>query len=97
MTTVSLKFAKALRTQNLTSGYTPLTQTLCHRRHLCDDFFYKIVMNSKDKLHELLPYIHSKVSSLRNKRMFTIPRCKTDRFKNSYIAAAVRYNTSCNF
>ena len=55
-----------------------------YRSHLCDDFLNKIAMNPKDKLHELLPYNHSKVSSLRNKRMFTIPRCKTDRFKTLF-------------
>ena len=52
-----------------------------HRSHLCDEFFNKIVMNPNDKLHGLLPYNLSVISSLRNKRNFTIPICKTDRSK----------------
>ena len=64
-----------------------------HRSHLCDEFFNKIVMNPNDKLHGLLPYNLSVISSLRNKRNFTIPICKTDRFKNPLIiTAAGRYN-----
>jgi hypothetical protein len=52
-----------------------------------------MVMNPNDKLHGLLPYNLSVISSLRNKINFTIPVCKTDRFKNSFIiAAAGRYN-----
>ena len=42
-----------------------------HRSHLCDEFFKKIVMNPNDKLHGLLPYNLSVISSLRNKRNFT--------------------------
>jgi hypothetical protein len=64
-----------------------------HRSYHCEKFFNKIVMNPNDKLHGLLPYNQSVISSLRGKRNFTIPICKTDRFKNSFIiAAAGRYN-----
>ena len=64
----------------------------------CDDFFKKILLNPNDKLHGLLPYNISVISSLRNKRNFTIPICKTDRFKNSFIiAAARRYNDYTSF
>ena len=43
-----------------------------HRSYLCDDFFKKILLNSNDKLHGLLPNNISVISSLRNKRNFTI-------------------------
>ena len=69
-----------------------------HRSYLCDDFFKKILLNPSDKLHGLLPYNISVISSLRNKRIFTIPICKTDRFKNSFIIAAARwYNDYTSF
>ena len=61
-----------------------------HRSYLCDDFFKKILLNPNDKLHGLLPYNTSVISSLRNKRDFTTPVCKTDRFKNSFIIAAAQ-------
>ena len=91
------------RAMNIIYGYdVPYSEALVmsklhrlsdHRRHLCDEFFNKIVMNPNDKLHGLLPYNLSVISSLRNKRNFTIPICKTDRFKNSFIiTAAGRYN-----
>jgi hypothetical protein len=35
-----------------------------HRSYLCDEFFNKIVMNPNDKLHGLLPYNPSVISSL---------------------------------
>ena len=69
-----------------------------HRSYFCDDFFKKILLNPNDKLHGLLSYNISVIFSLRDKRNFTIPIYKTDRFKNSFIiAAARRYNdyTSC--
>ena len=91
------------RAMNIIYGYdVPYSEALVmsklhklsdHRSYLCDDFFKKILLNPNDKLHGLLPYNISVISSLRNKRDFTIPICKTDRFKNSFIiAAARRYN-----
>ena len=56
------------------------------------------VILPNNKLHGLLPYNISVISSLRNKRNFTIPICKTDRFKNAFIiAAARRYNDYTSF
>ena len=91
------------RAMNVIYGYdVPYSEALVmsklhklsdHRSYLCDDFFKKFLLNPNDKLHGLLPYNSSVISSLRNKRDFTIPVCKTDRFKNSFIiAAARRYN-----
>ena len=91
------------RAMNIIYGYdVPYSEALVmsklhklsdHRSYLCDDLFKKILLNPNDKLHGLLPYNISVIFSLRNKRDFTIPICKTDRFKNSLIiAAARRYN-----
>ena len=45
-----------------------------HRSYLCNDFFIKkILLNPNDKLYGPLPYNISVISSLRNKRNFTIP------------------------
>ena len=75
------------RAMNIIYGYdVPYSEALVmsklhklsdHRSYLCDDFFKKILLNPNDKLHGLLPYNISVISSLRNKRDFAIPICKT--------------------
>ena len=63
------------------------------RETLCDKTFSRIVRDPDHKLHALLPPMISECQyNLRNKRVFRLPRCKTNRFKNSFIiASAGRY------
>ena len=64
-----------------------------HRENLCDDFLLKISGNIKDKLFKYLPFNTNTVLPLRNIRKFSVPKCNTDRFKNSFIdVASSRYN-----
>ena len=63
------------------------------RSELCDSFCRSILANSHRKLSMLLHHNTNPTTSLRNIRQFTIPFCKTDRFRNSFIkSAAKRYN-----
>ena len=64
------------------SGLSNLYQ---RRSELCQTFFNTIFINSADKLHALLPFNASKPSvTLRKNRTFTIPPCKTNRFRDSF-------------
>ena len=48
---------------------------------LGDDFLQKISVNTEDKLY--IPDNMNRDFPLRNIRKFTVPKCNTDRFKNS--------------
>ena len=63
-------------------------KTLFHRREeLCSALFKQIVeSDGQHKLASLLPARNdSERYSFRNRRMFSIPRVKTKRFRNSFI------------
>lgn len=63
-------------------------QTLHARRQLhTERTFADIVSNQSHKLHHLLPELNN-YNRLRNNRRFNIPRCKTKRFKDSFIIAS---------
>ena len=53
---------------------------------LCDSFCRSILANSHSKLSMLLHHNTNPTTSLRNIRQFTIPFCKTDRFRNSHLS-----------
>lgn len=75
------------------SGLSSLQQ---RRSELCSSFFNKILTQPNGQLHQLLPYNDSILPvNLRKKQTFKIPRCKTNRFKNTSINASVNsYNNS---
>jgi hypothetical protein len=76
------------------SGLSNLYQ---RRSELCRNFFNKLLMNSVDKLHALLPFNVSQSSvTLHKNRTFTIPRCKTNRFRDSFINGSARHYNSMN-
>ena len=63
-------------------------QTLAARRQFYSEkTFTDIMSNQSHKLHHLLPE-RNNYRSLRKNRHFNIPRCKTERFKNSFIIAS---------
>ena len=62
------------------------------RQSLCLDLFSNIVKDGKHKLADLLPLKSNYNRELRSRRVFNIPVCKTDRYKNSFII-----NHSFNF
>ena len=55
------------------------------RKGLCTKVFKSIGNDKHHKIHHLLPTKHSNTYNLRNPNFFNIPRCNTNRFKNTYI------------
>jgi hypothetical protein len=70
--------------------------TLEERRQIaCDKLFKEIMEDKNHKLHPLLPDPNTDVAySLRTSRTFKIPKCKTERFKKSFVIAASSNNES---
>jgi hypothetical protein len=65
--------------------------TLYQRReNQCLSFYKNIHQHSDDKLRTLLPSAISHKFSLRNKRTYPMYKCKTERYKNSFIPKCVR-------
>ena len=54
------------------------------RESITTRLYHEVTNNPCHKLHSLLPKRNGCKYSLRNKRTFVVPRCKTDRFKNSF-------------
>ena len=61
-----------------------------HHHNICKRTFERIMNDPNHKLRKLLPPLHSSKYDLRHARKFTLPRCKTNRFKNSFIMASSR-------
>lgn len=60
----------------------------CRERH-CITFFEKIILNKSDNLHRFLPFnTNASKRTLRKQRRFTVPVCKTNRYKNTFIIAS---------
>ena len=73
----SLSYEEALNSLSL--------PTLKERRvSVCQAFFNKIKM-PEDKLHKLLPTKSNTRSSTRSGKEFSLPKCNTNRYKNSFI------------
>ena len=72
-----LSYSEALKVSGL--------QRLHERREsITTRLYHEVTNNPCHKLHSLLPKRNSCKYSLRNKRTFVVPRCKTDRCKNSF-------------
>jgi len=57
-----------------------------HHDEICESLFQTIVNDNNRRLYKLLPAPHESTYSLRRARPFnTVPRFKTDLFKNSFI------------
>ena len=61
-----------------------------HHHNICKRTFERIMNDPNHKLRKLLPPLHSSKYDVRHARKFTLPRCKTNRFKNSFIMASNR-------
>jgi hypothetical protein len=59
------------------------------RKGLCTKVFKSIVNDKHHKIHHLLPTKRSNTYNLRNPNFFNIPRCNTNRFKNTYIISSL--------
>ena len=55
---------------------------------ICDKMFDAIVKDSDNRLNKLLPPKNNPTRSLRHNRYFSIPKWKTDRFKNTFITTS---------
>ena len=64
------------------AGLPPLFN---RRQSLCQELLHNIVSDSNHKLHQLLPPRASHNRRLRFTRMFNVPICKTNRFRDSFI------------
>jgi hypothetical protein len=51
---------------------------------------YKSVLNHDNKLHDLLPVPVNHKNHLRNPRKYPLFKCRTERFKNSFIPYCVK-------
>jgi len=72
-----LSYMKALATTGL--------QTLQERRDAACRKLFKEIQEIKHPLRHLLPPGGTTVRSLRSKRQFPLPKCKTNRLKNTFI------------
>ena len=72
-----LKYDEAMKQLNLPS--------MSERRNkLCNKLF-RSIQEPEHSLHKLLPVAEKSQYNLRKQRLFQIPKCKTNRCKNSYI------------
>ena len=76
-------YAEALELCSLPSLYD-------RRESLTTKLFEEICCDTNHKLHHLLPEFNRSSVDLRKTRKFNVPRCKTNRLKNSFIY----YNSS---
>ena len=76
----SLTYREALTASKLPTLYD-------RRDGLTKRLFNEISSNPNHKLYNLLPGWNSCTVNLRNKRSFNVPKCKTNRFKNSFICS----------
>ena len=76
-------FTTSLRSTGLLTLYQ-------RRENQCLSFYKNIHQHSDDKLRTLLPSAISHKFSLRNKRTYPMYKCKTERYKNSFIPKCVR-------
>ena len=56
-----------------------------HHHNICTRTFESIMSDPNHKLRKLLPPPYKSNYNLRHARTFTLPRCKTNRFKNSFL------------
>ena len=61
-----------------------------HHHNICTRTFESIMSEPNHKLRKLLPPLYKSNYNLRHARTFTLPRCKTNRFKNSFFMASGR-------
>ena len=61
-----------------------------HHHNICTRTFESIMSDPNHKLRKLLPPLYKSNYNLRHARTFTLPRCKTNRFKNSFFMASGR-------
>ena len=59
-----------------------------HHDNICKRTFKSIVSNSQHKLRKLLPPAFSTQFNLRCPCKYSLPHCKTNRFKNSFLIAS---------
>ena len=61
-----------------------------HHHNICTRTFESIMSDMNHKLKKLLSPLYKSNYNLRRTRTFTLPRCKTNRFKNSFFMASGR-------
>ena len=64
-----------------------LTSLKSRRESLTTRLFKEILEDPNHNLHGLLPPMNETIRSLRQKRTFSIPRCKTKRYQSSFVIA----------
>ena len=64
-----------------------LTSLKSRRESLTTRLFKEILEDPNHNLHGLLPPMNETITSLRQKRAFSIPRCKTKRYQSSFVIA----------
>ena len=75
-------FPQTKHTHKVCSCLTSLKE---RRSLLCDKWFSSIVSSESHKLRNLLPPLQEDNYNIRNKRLFSIPMIRTERFKRTFI------------
>ena len=80
----ALKTIRPLDSYHKAFEYTQLENLSERRKDICFKLF-KDMENPSHRLHCLLPDIHENPYHLRNTRKYQLPKCKTNRYKNSFV------------
>ena len=73
-----------------------LAKLSCRREEACKKLLNELVNTRDHKLTNLLPIIHETKYDLRQFRLFTDYKAKTNRFLNSFIPSSVRAFNAAN-
>ena len=65
--------------------------TLHSRREQLCQFYFKDISDPTNKINDLLPLVRNNTHNTRLKNAYVLPKCHTNRFKNSFIPYAL-YN-----
>ena len=60
------------------------------REELCRNFLNKI-KNENDKIHDVSPEVRLSRYDLRKQNEYLIPKCRTNRCKNSFVPYAINF------
>ena len=75
----------AVVSKSIRDYFLPIFDHFCFVFYLCKKTFLSIANDPAHRLHNMLQSSGPSCYNLRCKRRFAIPKCKTERFKNSFL------------
>ena len=91
-----MKHSNSLFTYNIKNTYKicSFINSICDN-YVCDRLFSKVIANTADRIHDLVPITKRKSKEFGNVRAFySIPPCKTNRFKKAVMASSLCYTNN---